>query len=280
MTRTVRDAAILLGVLAGSDPKDPATANSDKNRSLDYTRFLDPTGLRGARIGVARQLFQNRNERARKVIENALQLLKDSGAELIDPVNLPSHGKFGSEEFEVLLYEFKDGLNKYLAGLGEKARIKSLAELIEFNSSHSEQELLHFGQETLLQAEGKGPLTDKTYLEALDKCRQLSRTEGIDAVMDQQRLDAIVAPSGGPAHLTDLLYGDRSTGGSSTYPAVAGYPNITVPAGQVAGLPLGLSFFGRAWSEPALLKFAYHFELSTRARRAPTFAPTMPTREV
>lgn len=271
MARTVTDAAILLGALVGVDPRDPATTASSGRFHSDYTRFLVKDGLRGARIGVARQLFQACNERTTKLIEAALQTLKDSGAELVDPVNLPSFGKFGDADYQVMLYEFKDGLNKYFASLGPGAPVKSLAELIAFNDAHADTELRYFGQETLLRAEARGPLTEPAYAEAREKSRRLSRAEGIDAVMDEHRLDALVAPSGGPAHRTDLIYGDRDTGGSSTYPAVAGYPNITVPAGFLQGLPLGISFFGRAWSEPTLLRLAYSFEQATLVRRKPQF---------
>jgi amidase len=205
------------------------------------------------------------------VIEDAIKLLKTRGAEVIDPLNLPSFGKIGDAEYQVMLYEFKDGIGRYLATRGEKFRFKTLADLIEFNEAHREEELRFFGQETFLRAQEKGPLTEQGYLDALEKCRKLSRVEGIDAAMDEHKLDALVAPSGGPAHRTDLVYGDRDTGGSSSAAAVAGYPNITVPAGFVSGLPLGISFFGRAYSEPTLLKIAYGFEQSSRARRAPEF---------
>jgi len=184
---------------------------------------------------------------------------------------LSSFGKMGDAEFQVMLYEFKDGLNKYFASLGPSTPIKSLAELIQFNEAHAESELRYFGQETLKAAEAKGPLTEQAYLEAKEKCRHLARDEGIDAAMDEHRLDAMVAPTSGPAHRTDFIYGNRDTGGSSTYAAVAGYPSVTVPAGFLHGLPFGISFFGRAWSEPVLLKVAYGFEQATQARRPPEF---------
>jgi amidase len=271
MTRTVQDCAIMLGALTGVDPRDDATKASAGKSHSDYTVFLDANGLRGARIGVARQFFRTRNERAIKGLESAIAALKGAGAELIDPVNLPSFGKMGDAEFQLMLYEFKDGLNKYFASLGPNAPIKSLADLIAFNEAHSDTELKYFGQETLIEAEKKGPLTEQAYLDAKEKCRRLSRDEGIDAAMDEHRLDALVAPSGGPGHRTDLIYGNRDTGGSSTYPAVAGYPSITVPAGFLQGMPFGISFFGRAWSEPVLLKLAYSFEQATQVRRAPEF---------
>jgi amidase len=271
MTRTVRDAAILLGALTGVDPRDPATKASEGKAHSDYTLFLDANGLRGARIGVARQFFHPRNERIGKVLDSALDALRNAGAELIDPVNLPSFGKMDDSEFQVMLYEFKDGLNKYLASLGPDAPIKTLSELMAYNEIHSDTEMRYFGQQTLRLAEQKGPLTEQAYLDARERCIRWARDEGIDAAMNEHRLDALVAPSGGPAHRTDFIYGDRDIGGSSSYAAVAGYPSITVPAGFLQGMPLGISFFGSAWSEPKLLKLAYSFEQATHARRAPDF---------
>lgn len=271
MTRTVEDAAILLGALAGIDREDKATLESANKTHRDYTQFLDPDGLRGARIGLARQFFKNSSERAIKAVEAAIDVLKARGAEIVDPVQMPSFNKIGDAEYQVMLYEFKDGIARYLATRGESLPLRTLADLIAFNEAHRDEELRYFGQETFLRAERKGPLTDPGYLDALEKCRKLSRTEGIDAVMDKHQLDALVAPSGGPAHRTDLIHGDRDTGGSSSPAAVAGYPSITVPAGFVFGLPLGISFFGRAYSEPALLKIAYSFEQATSFRRPPLF---------
>jgi amidase len=274
MTRTVKDAAILLGALTGVDPRDSITESSQGKSLQDYTSFLDPNGLRGARLGVARRLFRS-GVPAEKVLESALAELMRLGAVLIDPADDPRLGGFGDAEQQVLLYEFKTDLNAYLAGLGPKAAVRSLRDVIEFNERNREKELLHFGQETLLKAQEKGPLTEPAYLEALEKCRRLSRLEGIDAVMDKHRLDAIVAPAGGPAGKTDHVYGDRGAGGSSGPAAVAGYPNITVPAGYVRGLPIGLSFFGRAYSEPTLLRLAYAFEQATHFRQSPRFYPTV-----
>ena len=270
MTRTVEDAAILLSAMVGVDGNDDATKGSREHLHPDYTQFLKADGLRGARIGVARQYFRTRNELVTRVMEATIKLLKDAGAELVDPVELPSFNKLGDADYLVLLYEFKDGIARYLATRPDCPH-KSLADLIAFNEKHADKELAHFGQETFLRAEQRGPLTDQTYLDALEKCRKLSRTEGIDAVMNEHKLDAIIGPSGGPAHRTDLLWGNRDTGSSSTPAAVSGYPNITVPAGMISGLPLGISFFGRAWSEPTLLKIAYAFEQQSRARRAPQF---------
>ncbi len=274
MARTVTDAAILLGALTGVDPRDPATEASREKSHRDYTRFLDPEGLRGARIGVVRRYFRS-GGRGEKVLETALEEMKRCGAVLVDPADDPPLGRFGDAEHQVMLYEFKAGLSGYLASLGPGAPVKSLKDVIDFNERNREKELRYFGQETLLKAEEKGPLTEKAYLEALDRCRRLSREEGIDALMEKHRLDAIVAPSGGPAGKIDLLYGNRGTGGSSSPAAVAGYPSITVPAGEVFGLPVGISFFGRAYSEPALLKIAFAFEQTTKARRAPRYLPTV-----
>jgi amidase len=274
MARTVRDAAILLGALTGVDPRDPATATSLGKSHQDYTPFLQADGLQGARLGVARRYFRA-GGLSDKVLEGALAELKRLGAILVDPADDPALGRFGDSEHEVLLYEFKADLNAYLASLGPKAPVRTLQEIITFNERNKTKELPYFGQETFLKAQEKGPLTEKAYLDALEKCRRMSRDEGIDAVMDKHQLDALVAPSGGPAGKTDLVYGDRNAGGSSSPAAVAGYPNITVPAGHVFGLPVGLSFFGRAFSEPTLLKLAYAFEQATRARQAPRFLPTV-----
>ncbi|HEX7861074.1 MAG TPA: amidase [Verrucomicrobiae bacterium] len=273
MTRTVEDAAILLGAMGGVDDEDEVTRESREKTHKDYTQFLKRDGLRGARIGVARQYFRNRNEHSGRVIDEALKAMKDEGAELID-VEMPSFGKIGDAEFQVMLYEFKDGIERYLA-TRDGCPHKNLADLIAFNEKHAEKELAVFGQETFLRAQEKGSLRDKAYLEALEKCGKLSREEGIDAVMDEHKLDAIVVPSGGPAHRTDLVWGDRGTGGISSPAAVSGYPSITVPAGFVTELPLGISFFGRGYSEPTLLKIAYAFEQATRARRAPKFLETV-----
>jgi amidase len=275
MTRNVTDAAILLGALTGSDPSDPATTARGKNDLVDYAQYLDRDGLRGARIGVARKFFPSRSSPSNKVLDSALLALQRAGAELIDPIEVKSFEKLGDAEYQVLLYEFKDGINKYLSELGKDSPVRSLADLIQFNEFHRDEELPYFGQETFIAAQKKGPLSDPAYLEALKKCRRFSREEGIDAVMNEHRLDAIIGPSGGPAHRTDLIYGDRDTGGSSSPAAVAGYPSITVPAGFVRELPVGLSFFGRAFSEPVLLKLAYAFEQATLVRTAPRFLASL-----
>ena len=272
MCRTVTDAAILLGALAGPDPADPATAAPGAKFFSDYTQFLDPKGLQGARIGVLRKTFDF-TETVAPVFNAALDAMRDAGAVLVD-VEIPSIGKFDNSELEVLLYEFKADLNAYLAAIGPKSPVSSLQELIAFNERNRDRELPYFGQDLFERAQAKGPLTDKAYQEALAQNHRLARTDGIDAVMDQNRLDAIVAPTSGPAWLTDLVDGDHDTGATSSLPAVAGYPNIHVPAGFVFGMPVGVSFFGRAWSEPQLIRIAFAFEQATRARRPPRFFPT------
>jgi len=273
MARTVTDAAILLGAIVGVDANDPATRASKGKGSSDYTKFLDPKGLKGARIGVARKFF-GFNDKVDKLMNEAIAVMKQKGAVIVDPADLPSHGKFDDSEFEAMLYEFKADLNKYLASLPVSWNRRTLKDLIDYNSKHADEEMPYFGQELFLKAEEKGPLTSKKYKDALAKNLRLSRKEGIDAVMDKHKLDAIVAPTGGPAWTTDLVNGDHFTGGSSSPAAVAGYPNINVPVGDIFGLPVGISFFGRAWSEPVLIKIAYAYEQATKHRIVPRFLPT------
>jgi amidase len=273
MCRTVRDAAIVLGVLTGVDAEDSATAESQGKSHTDYTQFRKPEGLRGARIGVVRKAF-GFSDRVDKIMESALEVMKKEGATLVDPADIETAGKWGETEMTVFLYELKADLNAYLARLGPSAPVKSLKEIIEFNERNHEKEMPYFGQDFFIKSEAKGPLTEKEYLEALAKNRQLARTEGIDATMDKHNLDALVGPTGGPAWLTDLVDGDHFGGGSSGAAAVAGYPNITLPAGFIFGMPVGISFFGRAWSEPVLIRLAYAFEQATKVRKAPRFLPT------
>jgi amidase len=270
MTRTVADAAALLSAMVGADSSDTITTGARAEK--DYTRFLQPDGLRGARIGVARQYF-GRNERVDKVLETQLQVLKDAGAVLVD-VNFPTLRQFGDAEYEVLLYEFKTDLNKYLASRG--GRYKTLADLIKFNEDNREKEMPYFGQEIFIKAEAKGDLESRAYRLALLQSKVMTQDQGIDAVMNKDKLDAVFAPSNAPTWMIDLVSGDCGSGyvSSSSIAAVAGYPNITVPAAFINELPIGVSFFGRAFSEPVLVRIAYAFEQATKARRAPKFLPT------
>ncbi len=277
MTRTVRDAAILLSALAGVDPEDKATAESSGKSFTDYTQFLDPKGLQGARLGVVRRYF-GFHDAVDSVMNEAFESLKKSGAVIVDPADSDALGQLGDAEGTVLQYDLKADLNSYLARLGPNAPVHSLKEIIDFNERNKKTELAYFGQDTFVKAEARGPLTDKEYVEARDKNLRLARAEGIDAIMDKFKLDALIAPTEGPAWVSDLVTGDHFLCSSSTAAAVAGYPHITVPAGFVFGLPVGISFFGRAWSEPTLIKLAYAFEQATRQRKPPRFLPTADTR--
>jgi amidase len=295
MARTVADAVALLDVLAAHDPQDRVAGNGSTDiiwprgsgapaaRSggpgtvvvvwpISLTQSLDPAGLRGARIGVARKFF-GFNDKVDKLMADAIDLMKREGATVVDPADLPSHGKFDAAEFEVLLYEFKADLNKYLASLAPGEHPRTLKALIEFNEQNREREMPYFGQELFIRAEAKGPLTEPAYLKALRTSKQLSQAQGIDAVMSKHKLDALIAPTGGPAWTTDLVNGDHFTGGSSTPAAVAGYPNVQVPAGYVYGLPVGISFFGRAFTDAKLVRIAYAYEQATRHRQPPRLQP-------
>jgi amidase len=272
MCRSVSDAAILLGALAGVDPSDEATARQPASPP-DYTQALDPNGLKGARIGVARGAFGN--PEGDRLVNAAIDVLKAQGAVIVDPVEIPHLKDYGDQEYTVLLYEFKADLNTYLAGLGAASPMKTLADLIAYNDQHKDSEMPYFGQEIFTQAQEKGPLTDDAYVEALAHCRRMSKAEGVDVTFAKDKLDAIVAPTGGPAWLIDLVNGDCSGGGgNSSIAAVAGYPTITVPAGYSFGLPVGISFIGKPWTEATLIKLAYAYEQAAKARKAPQFLPT------
>ena len=273
MARTVRDAAILLGAMAGADPEDPATTGNQRKAFPDYTKFLDPAGLKGARLGVARKYF-GFNDAVDQLMDTLIGEMKRAGAEIIDPADIPTFGKFDDSEMTVFYYELKADLAAYLARRGN-TQMKSLKDVIEFNERNRAREMPYFGQDIFIKSEQKGGLDSKEYIDALALNQRLTRAEGIDFIMDKFKLDALVAPTGGPAWLTDLINGDHSAGGSSNAAAVAGYPNINVTAGNLWGLPVGISFFGRAWSEPTLLKIAYSFEQLTKARQKPRFLATV-----
>lgn len=274
MARTVADAAVLLGVLAGVDPADGVTQSSENGAHSDYTQFLDPDGLRGARVGVPREVYFGYSEKVDALANAAVEEMRRLGAVVIDPADLPTARELAESDVErtVLLYEFKAGINEYLARTGANSPVHSLEELIEYNERHREEVMPYFLQETFLEAAAKGPLSEPAYREALETCRRLSRTEGIDAVMDQHRLDALVTPTMSPPFMIDLVNGDYGFGGSSGPAAVAGYPAITVPAGYTFGLPVGITFWGRAYSEPTLIRLAYAFEQATQHRRPPTLS--------
>jgi amidase len=273
MARTVRDVALLLNAMVGADSEDSATANSQGKRLPDYTKTLDPAGLKGARLGIVRKYF-GFSETVDQLMDSLISEMKLAGAEIVDPADIPTIGKFDESESTVFYYELKADLATYLARRGN-TEVKNLKDVIEFNERNRQREMPYFGQDFFIKSQQKGRLGSKEYLDALALNRQLARVEGIDFVMDKFKLDALVAPTGGPAWLTDLINGDHAPGGSSSAAAVAGYPNINVPAGSVWGLPVGVSFFGRAWSEPVLLKIAYAFEQVARARQKPRFLPTI-----
>ncbi len=273
--RNVADVAVLLGALAGADPADDVTRNRPRPHIRDYTRFLREDGLAGARLGVARNMLGT-DQRVIAIVESCLAVMRAAGAEVIDPVELPHLKDVGESELEVLHFEFKADLSAYLACLGSAARVHSIEELIRFNEDHREQVMPYFGQEHLVEALAKGSLTSRAYQRALARCRRMTQSQGIDALMARHKLDAIVVASGGPAWFIDLVNGDSVNWDlESTSPAaVAGYPHITVPAGFIHGLPIGLSFFAGAWQEGTLLRLAYAFEQLTNARRPPRFKRT------
>jgi amidase len=273
MARTVADAAVLLGALTGVDPRDPATSVSAGRFQRDYTKFLDPDGLRGARIGVAREVFFGYSEETDTIVNEAIETLRRLGATIVDPADIPTAKELasGTEELEILEYEFKTDLDAYLAALGRGAPVGSLADVIAFNERNAERVMPWFGQDLLIASQAKGPLTEPAYRKALATSRRLSRTRGMDASLARFRVDALVAPTGSPAFKIDLLNGDHFLGGSSTPAAMAGYPALTVPCGDVRGLPVGITFMGPAYSEPVLIRLAYAFEQATHARRAPRY---------
>jgi amidase len=273
MARTVRDVAILLGAMAGADSQDSATAVSQGKVSPDYTKFLDPAGLKGTRLGVVRK-YCGFNDAVDQLMNMLIGEMKRAGAEIVDPADIPTIGKFDESELTVFYYELKADLAAYLARRGN-TWVKSLKDVIDFNDHNRDREMPYFGQDIFLKSEQKGRLSTKEYLDALALNQKLSRAEGIDFIMDKFKLDALVAPTAGPAWLTDLINGDHAAGGSSSAAAVAGYPNINVTAGYLWGLPVGISFFGRAWSEPTLLRIAYSFEQLTKARQKPRFLATI-----
>ena len=275
MARTVADAAILLGAMTGVDAADSATRLSRKRGLSNYAKFLDYDGLQGARIGVARNMA-GKNPRILKIFEHCIEVLKQLGAVIVDPADVPNFDKFGSTELEVLHYEFRAGLNKYLKSLDNHIPIHSMEDVIKFNEENSDRVMPYFGQEHLITAQEKGPLSETKYKDALAKNLRLTRKDGIDAAFRKHKLDAIIVPSGGPAWTIDLANGDAINWDlESTSPAaVAGYPHITVPAGFVFGLPIGLSFFAKAWQEADLIKYAYAFEQATQYRRQPRYLPT------
>jgi amidase len=284
MARTVADAALVLAAISGADPADsttlrarPSTGSGRASRAVGPGFQLRADALKGARIGVVRNRLFGYSAAADAIANDAIAEMKRQGAVIVDPVTIPTLGKFDDSEFQVLLYEFKADLNKYLAWLGPASPVHSLKDVIAFNTAHAENELKFFGQEILLMAEKKGPLTDAKYTAALARNRQMAGPLGLDAAMTAHQLDALVAPTGGPAWVIDLVNGDGGTAaapGPSTMAAVAGYPHVTVPAGFFRGLPVGISFVGRAWSEQKLIALAYAYEQATKKRRPPSFAPS------
>jgi amidase len=271
--RTVADAAAVLGALVGVDARDPATQASAGKAQTDYVKYLDLNGLRNTRIGVPRDGYFGYSPKADAVVNQALEALRNGGATIVDPVKIPNFDRAAltSAELIVLLYEFKAGVNAYLAGVAPGAQVRTLDDVIEFNKRNARENMPYFGQELLVRAQAKGDLNEAEYLEALEKCRRLAGKEGVDAIMDELQLDALIAPTTTPAWPVDLVNGDQFRGSSAKSAALAGYPLVSVPAGNTQGLPVGITFMGRAWSEPTLIKLAYAFEQATKARRPPQY---------
>jgi len=272
MTRTVADAAALLSVLAGADEHDLATQVSRADFPADYTRYLDTADMRHVRLGIVRSMFPV-HPIVQPVFEHVITTMREAGFRLFDNVTLPSLAGLSSSRIELMLYEFKAGLNAYFASLGSNAPVKSIDELIAFNEREREREMPFFGQEDLIAAAAKGPLTDEGYLKAKQLVTQYAKM--LTSLMDEMKLDVLVAPTAGPAGALDYIHGDRGLGGSSTPAATAGFPHITVPCGNVFGLPVGFSFFGRAWSEPTLIAVAHRFEQLMKARIVPKFQSSL-----
>jgi len=276
--RTVADAAAVLGALVGVDARDPATQASAGKSQTDYVRYLELNGLRGVRIGVPRDGYFGYSPKADAVVNQTIETLRIGGATIVDPVKIPNFDRAAltSAELIVLLYEFKAGVNAYLSGVAPGAQVRTLDDVIEFNKRNARENMPYFGQELLERAQAKGDLTDAEYLEALEKCRRLAGKEGMDAIMDELQLDALIAPTTTPAWPVDLVNGDQFRGSSAKSAALTGYPLVSVPAGTAQGLPVGITFMGRAWSEPTLIKLAYAFEQATKARRPPQYNTATP----
>jgi amidase len=274
MCRTVADAAVLLGALTGTDPRDPATAASEGHARTDYTSFLDANGLKGARIGIVRQDLMGFSPWSDQIAEAAIAAMKKKGAVIVDSLAIPNLAALGAAEMTVLMYDTKLDIGAYLGGLGKDSPVHNLKELIAWNEAHHATEMPYFGQELFIRAQATGSATDTAYTHAIARCRKIALEDGIEGVMKEHKLDALFACTDSPPWPIDLVDGDHFTGGSSTVAAVAGCPHITVPGGYAFGLPVGVSFFGRPWTEGELIRIAYAYEQATKHRRPPTFRPT------
>jgi len=276
--RTVADAAAVLGAIVGVDQRDPATQASFGKAQTDYAKYLELNGLRGARLGVPREGYFGYSPKADAIVNQAIETLRQGGATIVDPVKIPNFDRAAltSAELVVLLYEFKAGVNAYLAGVAPGALVRTLDDVIEFNKRNTRENMPYFGQELLVRAQAKGDLTEAEYLEALEKCRRLAGKEGMDAIMDELSLDGLIAPTTTPAWPVDLVNGDQFRGSSAKSAALVGYPLVSVPAGFAQGLPVGITFMGRAWSEPTLIKLAYAYEQASKARRPPQYNASTP----